>query len=382
MRVLVLTERFPYPPSNGGMLRTHHLIRGVAERHDVEIACFAHTDPKVTYPNTTVYRVPPPSFTSTDRAFALLQPMPVYPLANRTAEMSALIRRVCESRRPDICHIDTLGMCAYGRELKIPFVVDLMDCVSLHYERLVRIQTNPLRRALYAFEGRKITRFERQVAQTAGALVCCTTHDAGAMKAITGKNVLTIRNGVETPARLNKTFPTDPVIVFLGFLEYAPNRDAIEFFGDHIWPHILEGFPRARFEIIGKGPAVTFRNMTNVHFRGYVDDLALAYNDASVMVAPIRAGSGVKNKVLEAMAYGVPVVATSLAVEGIDGVAGQHYLVADEPGTFAGSVQRLLCSPELSRTMGLAGREFVRVQFDWTRATQEFVATYEGLLNR
>src|SRR5262249_35820500 len=152
--------------------------------------------------------------------------------------------------------------------------------------------------------------------------------DADAMKAITGKDVLIIGNGVDAPEVLHNKPPAHPVIVFLGFLEYPPNRDAIQFFGDEVWPRLLEPFPEARFEIFGKGPPVALRSMKNVNFRGYIDDLALAYNTASVFVAPIRAGGGIKNKVLEAMAHGVPVVATSLAVDGIGGTDGEHYLIA------------------------------------------------------
>jgi glycosyltransferase involved in cell wall biosynthesis len=272
-------------------------------------------------------------------------------------------------------------MAGYVHELSIPIVVDLMDCVSRHYERLARIQTNRLRRALYSFERLKIVRFEREVAKSASALICCTKEDADCVKAVTHRDVLTIGNGVVIPEAIPaKKSPDPPVIVFLGFLEYPPNRDAVQFFGDEIWPRILEVFPDARFEIVGKGPPVVLRSMKNIRFRGYVEDLASAYAEASVMVAPIRAGGGIKNKVLEAMAYGVPVVATTLGVEGIGGTDREHYLVADTPETFISSIQRLLSAPELSSQVGLAGREFVRSKFDWTRAVSQLLSTYETVL--
>jgi glycosyltransferase involved in cell wall biosynthesis len=380
MKVLVITERFPYPATNGGMLRTHHLIRGVAERHRVEIVCFSNEEPVVPYANSTVKWVAPQSFTSGHRAIALLQPTPVYPLANHTRSMSDLIQTICRRERPDICHVDTLGMAGYVHELSIPVVVDLMDCVSRHYERLARIQTNPLRRALYSFERLKIVRFERKVAKAASALICCTQEDADCVKAVTHRDVLTIGNGVVIPEAIPAKSPAPPVIVFLGFLEYPPNRDAVQFFGDEIWPRVLEISPDARFEIVGKGPPVALRSMKNVRFRGYVEDLAAAYAEASVMVAPIRAGGGIKNKVLEAMAYGVPVVATTLGVEGVGGTDGQHYLVADTPESFIASIQRLLSAPALSLQVGLAGREFVQRKFDWTRAVSQLLATYETVL--
>jgi glycosyltransferase involved in cell wall biosynthesis len=382
MRILVLTERFPYPPSNGGMLRTHHLVRGVAEHHQFEIACFETEQPRVPYANTTVHRVPHPSFTKIDRAMALLRPMPVYPLGNQSTAMSQLIREICRTKHPDVCHIDTLGMAGYAYELDIPAVIDLMDCVSLHYERLAKIQKSLLRRALYTFEGGKIRRFERKVAEIASALICCVKQDADAMKAITGKDVLIIGNGVDAPKVVHRLPSKHPVIVFLGFLEYPPNRDAIQFFGNEVWPDVLERFPDARFQIFGKGPHVALRNTKSVEFKGYVDDLALAYNTASIFVAPIRAGGGIKNKVLEAMAYGVPVVATSLAVDGIGGRDGEHYLLANDAQAFLQQMEKLLTSPGLLQQIGTAGRQLVQSQFDWARASKELLTVYESVLKQ
>src|SRR5262249_55613610 len=259
---------------------------------------------------------------------------------------------VCRVKQPDLCHVDTLGMAAYVGALNIPTLVDLMDCVSLHYKRLARIQKNPLRRALYTMEQRKIVYFERKIANQAAAVVCCTKEDADCVRAITGKDVVVIRNGVEAPKVLPPKSVPHPVIVFLGFLEYPPNRDAVEFFGDRIWPAVLNTFPRARFDVIGKGRPVVLKNMDHVDFRGYVDDLASVYKGAAVFVAPIRAGSGIKNKILEAMAHGVPVVATSLAVEGIGAHGSQHYLIADTPEAFAAQLQKVLSSPELAQCIG------------------------------
>jgi glycosyltransferase involved in cell wall biosynthesis len=382
MRILVLTELFPYPPTNGGMLRTHHLLRGVAEHHHLDIACFAGDQPKVPYANATVHRVPHPSFTKSARAIALLNPTPVYPLGKMSKAMSQLIREICKTRHPDVCHIDTMGMAGYARELDIPVVIDLMDCVSLHYERLAKIQTSPLRRALYTFERSKITRFERKISRIASAMICCVQQDADAMKAITGTDVRVIGNGVDAPSVLHATPSTHPVIVFLGFLEYPPNRDAIQFFGDEAWPQILERFPHARFEIFGKGPPVALRKMKNVEFKGYVADLSSAYNTASIFVAPIRAGGGIKNKVLEAMAYGVPVIATSLAVDGIGGTDGEHYVIANDAQSFFKQTEKLLTTPGLSQQVGMTGRRFVQEHFDWGRASSELAALYENVLRQ
>lgn len=361
------------------MLRTHHLLKGITEEHQVELLCFSDAPPgNLPYRNTKVHYVSAPSFTKVHRAAALVQIMPIYPLANHSPSMSKLAQQICRSERPEVCHIDTLGMSSYVGQMRMPVVVDVMDCISLNFERLASIQTNPLRRILYRFEGAKIKRFERSVAEKAAALICCTQGDADCLKEVTGRNVLTIPNGVAAPESIEREIPRNPLILFVGLLDYSANRDALNFFGNHIWPLVLRSSPHAVFEIVGKGKHITFRDMTNVHYRGYVEDLGSAYKRASLVVAPLRSGTGVKNKVIEAMAHGVPVVATSLAAEGIGGDDGTHYLVAETAEEFAAGTLKLLSDPDLSRDVGLAARSHVCKNFDWNSSVAQLLDVYAG----
>jgi glycosyltransferase involved in cell wall biosynthesis len=383
MKILLLTQNFPYPPSNGGMLRTHHIVAGISEEHHVDLLCFSAGPPKeVPYRNVRVHTATPRLFSSGHRAVALLRPMPVYPLMNHSASMSELIEQICRTEAPDVAHIDTLGMASYITKLNIPAVVDVMDCISLHFQRLTAIQTNPLRRLLYSFETSKIKRFERRVAAGAAAVVCCTRQDAGCLESVTQKKVLTIPNGVQLPA-VAGTPPArnagKPVLVFVGILDYSANRDAIRFFGDQILPLIQRSFPDAIFEVVGKGKPVELVNMANVRYRGYVEDLDSVYAGASLVIAPVRLGSGIKNKVLEGMAYSLPVVATSIGVEGIGGIDGRHYFVADTPGIFAAHVVKLLSDARLASNIGTAARAYVQEQFMWSKTVNQFLNVYENV---
>jgi glycosyltransferase involved in cell wall biosynthesis len=380
MNVLFLTQQFPFPPSNGGMLRTHHLLKGITKEHHVELVCFAESLPKeMAYENIDTYAALPRSFNKLDRASALFRKMPVYALSNNSQSMGELIRKICAKTHPDLCHIDTLGMASYIPNVPVPSVVDLMDCISLNYKRLASIQSNVVRRVLYLLESVKVERFEREVAGAAAALIACTEIDAGNLTKITGKNVLTIRNGVCVPTVLERKAPLRPVIVFVGFLDYGPNRDAVDFFGNQILPLVRKAFPDVLFEIVGKGQPIALNDMTNVVHLGYVADLDCVYDRATLVVAPLRSGSGVKNKVIEAMARAVPVVGTTLAAEGIDGINGRHYLLADTRDALAATILRVLSSPDLAKRVGAEGQAHVLEHFNWHHAINELLNLYENI---
>lgn len=383
MKILFLTQNFPYPPSNGGMLRTHHILAGISEKHHVDLLCFSEGSPrKVPYQNVSVHTITQPPFSRRHRTVALFRPMPVYPLMNHTRSMIELVQHIVRTELPEVAHIDTLGMASYTTALPIPTVVDVMDCISLNFQRLAAVQTNPLRRILYSVEALKIKRFERQVAARAAAVICCTRQDADCLESVVQKDVLTIPNGVQLPATvagLSARHSRHPVMVFIGILDYSANRDAIRFFGERILPLIRRFLPDAIFEIVGKGKPVELPDMSNVSYRGYVEDLDSVYAGASLVLAPLRLGTGIKNKVLEGMAYGLPVVATSVGVEGIGGIDGRHYLVADAPEDFAAHVVKLLSDAKLASDIGTAARAYVQGRFLWCNAINQFLKVYENV---
>jgi glycosyltransferase involved in cell wall biosynthesis len=254
-----------------------------------------------------------------------------------------------------------------------------MDCISLNYQRLAGVQSNSFRRGLYSFEALKVAQFERSVAAAAAAVITCTDSDAIRLKEITGRTILTIPNGVSIPTQRHPVASEAPVILFVGFLDYSANRDAIIFFGNQVLPQIRKKLPNVVFEIVGKGQPVEFADPTNVVYRGYVPDLDSVYECATLVVAPLRSGSGVKNKVLEAMAHGLPLVGTTVATEGINGTAGLHYLVAQTAEEFAADTVKILSQRDLAHRIGVAAQAHVREHFSWPHAINELLNLYDDV---
>jgi len=173
-------------------------------------------------------------------------------------------------------------------------------------------------------------------------------------------------------------------VLFVGNLAYEPNEDGIRFFLARIWPHIRRAQPRARLVVGGKAPPAWLqavpRQDPSVMVTGPVADVRPLYRQARVAIAPLRLGAGTKLKVVEALAMGVPVVATPQGYAGLNGTDGQHLLVGSTPEQFAAHVIALLDDDALAGRLAAAGRTLVEQQYDWTAIMTRFEAALRQAL--
>src|SRR6185503_15871083 len=156
-------------------------------------------------------------------------------------------------------------------------------------------------------------------------------------------------------------------ILFTGNMDYAPNVDAVVYFCSDILPLIREPYPAVRFVIAGQRPVEAVRNLAGdaIEVTGFVPDLAAMYNRASVVVAPLRFGAGTQNKVLEAMAMGVPVVCSNIGFKGLGIQNGEGAIMQTDPVAFADSVIQLLSSADLRKGVGQKGEAVIKNRFGW-----------------
>ena len=178
--------------------------------------------------------------------------------------------------------------------------------------------------------------------------------------------------------------PKEPIVLLTGFMDDPANEDGVEWFCHHVWPPLRERHPEVKFYIVGAGAGSRIRRLArrdrHIIVTGEVDDLRPYRNRARVLVSPMRLGSGVRLKVLEAMAAGLPVVSTSLGMAGIDAQTGVNCLVADTPEMFTRSIEWLLTDRTLGARMARNARELVERKYTLEEGLRRFENTIQSVI--
>ena len=223
---------------------------------------------------------------------------------------------------------------------------------------------------LFHFEAQRMARYERELVFSFDQQVVSSPLDKEAIG--TYENLYVIPNGVDIEDfPYNENGRESNIIVFSGRMGDFPNAEAAVYFATRVFPLIRKQVPQARFLIVGADPShrvLGLARLPGVEVTGYVPRIRDYLTRATVAVAPMQAGSGIQNKVLEAMASGSPVVATPYALGGIDAVDGEHLLVAEDAEGLAEQVVRLLKDPALRRRLAHNARRLVEEKYTWERS--------------
>ena len=173
-----------------------------------------------------------------------------------------------------------------------------------------------------------------------------------------------------------------PEIVFIGAAHYSPNEEAVKYFHESIWNKILSKRLSTTFGAVGGHPIPSIRFLSDDQFKiiGYVREILPYFQSAKLLVVPLLSGGGTRIKILEAFASGIPVVTTSLGVEGIEAVDGKHCLIRDDPDEFADACLSILTGPEKYQPMVKSSRKLVTERYDWESIGRLFVASVEKLV--
>jgi polysaccharide biosynthesis protein PslH len=398
MKVLFVAAHPPLPLDNGGRLRTFHLLDELCRRADVYLACLdrepgSGMDPcpaeaiRLALPGLRAIEVvpAPPARKRLRQLRALALGGSYTERMFRTPELVAAVRQGTQRFEPDLVHCDSL-FCAYVHPADAPaasarWVLSMHNAESLLKQRLAETATEWPRRRLYRAEAQALSGLERRWIGAYDHCLAVSDVERARFEAINASTV-TVPNGVE-PAP-EPGLPTAPAeseplrLLFVGSLNYEPNRDGLEWFAHEVAPRVRE---RVKIDVEVVGPGARGPELPGVHYRGRLEDLGPAYQRAHAAVVPLRAGAGSRLKVLEALARGVPLISTTLGVEGFDVHDGEHALIADEPEAIAERLALLDASLRGNRNLakGLvdAGYHFAHRYF-WPAIGERLAATYEA----
>jgi glycosyltransferase involved in cell wall biosynthesis len=396
MQILWVKVGGLWPPNSGGRLRSLNILSQLAQQHRVTVLT---THVPGEDPDELARHLPQcervlsfpyaaPKWHSPRFPLMLLRSwfssLPVDVWKHRVPPLRREVGRLLASGSVDLCIADfVFAVPNVPLVESIPVMFFAHNVEHLILKRLAAMQDRFWRRALLGIEWRKMRRYESWICRRARLTVAVSREDRDLLGAgAPGAPIREVPTGVDTGYFKPNGTPEAPVeMVFTGSMDWHPNEDAIRYFISDILPAIRREVPEASLTVVGRNPGAGLRQAAaeaGVRVTGTVADVRPYMDAAAVYVVPLRIGGGTRLKVFEALSMGKAVVSTTVGVEGLPLVAGEHYLKADDPAAFAAAVAGLLRDPVHRRALGRAGQGLVLERFAWPRVAQEFGACCEA----
>ena len=377
MRMFFICQRVPFPPDRGDKITTFNEIRHLSKQHEVHVFCLADGRPDLdNIPGLRRYTqsvtaVPVNGWMSKLRVLkAMLAGEPLSAAAFNEAKLHDAIGRKFAELQPDFIMVYSCNVAQYAEHFpQVPRIMQFAELDSSRWGQFARRSRPPLR-WVYSIEQRRFLAYERRIARSfSHALVCTAAEQRDFERLIPGVPVSLVGNGVDLDYFRSKGCAKRPgSIVFTGVMDYFPNVDAVVWFCEKVLPIVQQRIPEACLTICGSRPATAVRRLAKrqgVTVTGRVPDTRPYLDEAEVFIAPLRMARGIQNKLLEALAMGLPCVASGAAASGTVVQDGEGILTADDPGEFAGHVVRLLSNNALRAGMASKARAAAEANYRW-----------------
>jgi sugar transferase (PEP-CTERM/EpsH1 system associated) len=395
MKLLWLNAGLLLPLDKGGKLRTWHLMRQLARRHDISYLSFA--DPssspddvcgmgEVASEVVTIPRNETPKGTArfyTEAARYLIDPIPYAVAKYRSSEYRAAIDRLLAQTTFDAVVCDFL--------VPVVNLPERLPCRSMLFTHNVEAEIwrrhaenagNPVSRLLLTQQWERMLRFERAALKRFDLVLAVSDTDSRTFGrlypgAVTAP-VHVVQTGVDTSffsPMSDRTPPRPAHLVFTGSMDWLPNEDGMEYFVRDIFPLVRRHEPEATLSIIGRSPTPAVKRLAEVpgiHVTGRVDDVRPHVAEGTVYVVPLRIGGGTRLKIFEAMSMAKAVVSTTIGAEGLPVTPGQNIVIADEPAQFADAIVRLIREDDTRRRIESEARQLVVEKYDWSAVARDF----------
>ena len=391
MNILYLCHRFPYPPKRGGKIRPFNMIRHLsAKGHQVTVCSLARSaeeanDAQGIAPYCAGFEIG--HVHEWVQVARMVLRLPVTTPSSMgffySPELARHVDRLLGSKKWDLIFVHCSSVAQYVEHVRdIPKILDFGDMDSQKWFEYANYKPFPLSLG-YRLEGAKMLAAEKRLARRFDLCTATTRAEWETLKDYgTGADTDWFPNGVDAAffCPVDESYDAD-TISFIGRMDYYPNQECMARFCEQTWPLLRSQRPTMQLLIVGADPSPAMRKLGDwpgVTVTGSVPDVRPYIRGSALMVAPLNIARGTQNKILEAMAMGVPVVTSSIAAGGVDADAQAHLLVADTPPDCAQAIMRIVDNPLERARLAVAGRQRMLSHHAWPRSMERL----DGIIGR
>jgi len=385
LKILIITPRIPFPPFRGDKLKIYNLSKVLSKNNKIRIITFYQNENDKIYAKSIeelgikIDLIRLTIFRSCYNAFiAIFMSIPFQVAWYKSSQMQNRIEFLLKTEKFDLVYYHLIRTAQYfslNKSSKILNIIDFTDAVSLYLSRMVEQEKNFFKKLFIRTELKRIIKYEK-IAEKFDALFICSEIDKKFLldKGIK-QDIQILNNGIDTDYFFCDQKEYDHKrIIFTGNMPYYANTDAAIYFTEEIFPLILKRDSEIKFYIVGQNPPLSVKQLKtdNIIVTGYVKDIKEEYLKSAVNVAPMRFGAGTLNKVIESIALGVPVIATSIAVAGLPKELERFVFVADSPDEFANKVIEIIQNKKIRTERISEGKEIIKKMLSWNFIVSNF----------
>lgn len=388
MKILMVSSYLPYPLYSGGHIRLYNLIKNLSGKHEITLVCEKRNYQtqkdidevsKICKKVITVERKKQWSLSNVLKSGVSFSPFLL--VGHNNPEMEKQILREIENNKFDLIHVETFYVMQNLPKTNIPIVLAEHNIEYLVYKRFVK-KAPVMARPLLYIDILKLKRAEKKCWKKASKLIAVSPDE----QKIMGRKAEIVPNGVDVDKFKLKKINLNKIekkVLFIGDFKWIQNRDSIVYIIKNIWPRVSAKNPNLKLWVVGRSIPDSIKKLGNdsiIFDENASNQTELIFQEADLLLAPIRVGGGTNFKILESMSTGTPVITTSLGNEGINAKDGSEILISEKPDEFVVKATSIFSDNYLYEKLSRNGRKFIEENFDWRNIAKKLDNIYSDIV--
>ena len=387
MKLIFFTSRFPYPINKGDKLRAYYQIKELAKTNEIHLIALteinidlkAYSELNTYCKSITVFKLSRyKKFTNLLKTLINNKPFQVNYFY--TSKIQKKIDSIIDDLNPDHIYCQLIRTALYMKnQYKYKSTLDYMDSLSLGIKRRIKI-SNFLLRPILKIEHERLVKFENLAFEFFNNHTIISKIDRENINHPNNKEIQIITNGIDKKWLMKKKYPKEYDLVFIGNLSYIPNIEASLYIVQEIVPKLIHFYPNLKVLIAGSSPSSKLKKLAseNIDIKGWIDDIKSTYCKGKVFFAPMTIGSGLQNKLLEAMSLEIPCITSKLANKSLSAVPNHNILIADNTNEYINHIRNCLDNEKFRNSIGKKGKDYIEDNFNWQDANKKLLKIFHS----